>query len=88
MLTNRAKSLKGPREAGGFVPPRKLLKKAGSVEMWQIEIPGPGARKPAIIQYEVSEADIRRVTFSRPHLALEYFLRVSGIPNGTPRPHP
>jgi hypothetical protein len=88
MLMNRTKSLKELREGGGFVPPRKLLKKAGNVEMWQIEISGPGARKLPIIQYEVSGADIRRVIFSRPHLALEHFLQVSGAPNGTPRPKP
>src|SRR5262245_14231431 len=85
MLMNRTRPVKELREGGGFVPPRKLLKKAGSVEMWQVEIPGPGARKLPLVQYEVSGPDIRRVIFSRPHLALEHFLAVSRAPNGAPR---
>jgi hypothetical protein len=88
MQMNRTKLVREPREAGGFVPPRKLLKKAGNVEMWQVETSGPGARKHPIVQYEVNEADSRRVIFSRPHLALEHFLQVSSAPNGTPRHKP
>ncbi len=65
------------RRVGEFVPPRKLLKKAGDIEMWQVEVPAPGGRNLPIVQYEVCGADARKAIFSRPHLALEHFEQLS-----------
>lgn len=65
------------RRVGEFVPPRKLLKKAGDTEMRQVEVQGPRGRNLPIVQYEVCGADARKAIFSRPHLALEHFEQLS-----------
>jgi len=64
------------RKVGEFVP-RKLLKKAGNIEMWQVETPGPRGRNMPLVQYEVCEATGSTVVFSRPNLALERFHQLS-----------
>jgi hypothetical protein len=35
---------------GEFVPPRKLLKKVGDIEMWQVETLGPRGRNMTLVQ--------------------------------------
>ena len=65
------------RKVGEFVPPRKLLKKVGDIEMWQVETPGPRGRNITLVQYEVCGATCSTVVFSRPNLALEHFHQLS-----------
>jgi hypothetical protein len=58
---------------GARVPPRKLLKSALGIEMWQVEVARlRGQKRPAIL-YEVNAPGVGVTTFSWPREALEYF---------------
>ena len=63
--------------AGPYAPPRKLLRSAGGVEMWQVEVPGQPWRRSRAIRYEVAGGPAGRVVFNRPSEALAYFQRVA-----------
>jgi hypothetical protein len=64
--------------SGRYAPPRKLLKAAGGVEMWQVEIPGQRWRASLAIRYEVTGGPAGKMVFNRPHDALDYFRQIAG----------
>ena len=61
---------------GRHVPPRKLLKKAGNVEMWQVEVRGQSWRNASALRYEIVGGPGPTAVFSRPHEAFAYFQRI------------
>lgn len=58
---------------GARVPPRKLLKSALGIEMWQVETARLRGQKSPAILYEVNAPGIGVTTFSWPREAFEYF---------------
>lgn len=66
-----------PSAAGGYMPSRKLLKTAGDVEMWQVEIPGQRWRASVAIRYEVTGGPAGKMVFNRPHEAMDYFQQIA-----------
>jgi hypothetical protein len=63
--------------SGRYAPPRKLLKTAGDVEMWQVEIPGQRWRASLAIRYEVTGGPAGTMVFNGPHDALDYFRQIA-----------
>jgi len=63
--------------AGRTAPPRKLLKTAGAVEMWQVEVPGPRWRASPAIRYEVTGGPAGTRVFNLPHEALDCFQQLT-----------
>jgi hypothetical protein len=63
---------------------RKLLRKNGSVEMWQSEAMRSPSQRGHAVRYFVGTAggDVR--SFDRPHQAWEYFQRITGAPAEPP----
>jgi hypothetical protein len=59
------------------VPPRKLLKSAIGIEMWQVEVARLRGQKGPAILYEVNAPGIGAATFNWPHEALEYFRKLT-----------
>jgi hypothetical protein len=59
---------------------RKILRKSGSVEMWQSEATRLPSQSGRVVRYFVGTAsgDVR--SFDRPHQAWEYFRRITGAP--------
>jgi len=58
------------------VQPRKLLKKAGGVEMWQVEVRGQPWRNASALQYEIVGGPGPTAVFSKPHEAFAYFQKI------------
>ena len=63
---------------------RKILRKNGSVEMWQSEATRLSSQRGHAVRYFVGVAgeDVR--SFDRPHQAWEYFQRITGAPAAPP----
>ena len=68
------------------VPPgaRKILRRSGSVEMWQSEAMRLPSQRGRLVRYFVGVigGDVR--SFDRPHQAWEYFRRITGAPAAPP----
>jgi hypothetical protein len=63
---------------------RKILRRNGTVEMWQSEATRLPSQRGSAVRYfvGVAGADVR--SFDRPHQAWEYFQRTTGAPAEPP----
>ena len=75
--TLRTRSDEAAAAAARQVPPRKLLKKAGGVEMWQVEVRGQQWRNAGLLRYEIVGGPGSTAVFSKPHEAFAYFQKVA-----------
>jgi len=73
---------------GARVPPRKLLKSALGIEMWQVEVARLRGQKSPAILYEVNAPGIGVSTFSWPREALEYFRTLTEGQDGHQKARP
>ena len=73
----RTQSEEAATTAARQVPPRKLLKKAGSVEMWQVEVRGQTWRNTSLLRYEIVGGPGSTAVFSKPHEAFAYFQKIA-----------
>ncbi len=63
---------------------RKILRKNGSVEMWQSEAAPLPSQRGCVVRYFVSVAGGEIRSFDRPYQAWEYFRRITGVPAAPP----